>query len=107
MKVLLENFKEKIEEKDAEKALEAIELVINALPEDNDLRGEILAPVIITELHELLIEHLNVLPRSMQLNRRFPNTNLRALMFTKAMRNGILHSIKVANAEAEKAAAVE
>ncbi len=105
MKVLLENFKEKIEEGNGEKALEAIDLVIDALSEDSDLRGEILAPVVITELHELLIEHLNVVPRAMQLNRRFPNVNIRSLMFARAMRNGILHSIKVANAE--KTAAVE
>jgi len=43
----------------------------------------------------------------MQLNRRFPNAGVRALMFTKAMRNGILHSIKVTEAEAEKAALAE
>ena len=98
MKVLLENFKEKIEENDAEKALAAIDLVIAALPDDNDLKGEILAPVIITELHALLIEHLDVVPRAMQLNRKFPNANIRALMFARAMRNGIQHAIKVATA---------
>lgn len=94
MKVLLENFKEKIEEGDAEKALAALDLVIEKLPVDGDLITEILSPAIITELHELLIEHLAVPPRAMQLNRRFPNSKTRAVMFAKAMHNGISHVIK-------------
>ena len=94
MKVLLENLKEKIEEGDADKALVAIDLVIEKLPTDGDLMTEILSPAIITELHELLIEHLEVSPRAMQLNRRFPNSRTRAVMFAKAMRNGISHVIK-------------
>ena len=94
MKVLLENLKEKIEEGDADKALVAIDLVIEKIPTDGDLMTEILSPAIITELHELLIEHLEVAPRAMQLNRRFPNSRTRAVMFAKAMRNGIVHVIK-------------
>jgi len=94
MKVLLENLKEKIEEGNAEKALVAIDLVIEKIPDDGDLMTEILSPAIITELHELLIEHLEVAPRAMQLNRRFPNSKTRAVMFAKAMRNGITHVIK-------------
>jgi hypothetical protein len=94
MKVLLENLKEKIEEGNADKSLIAIDLVIEKLPSDVDLTNEILSPAIITELHELLIEHLEVAPRAMQLNRRFPNSKTRAVMFAKAMRNGIVHVIK-------------
>ena len=94
MKVLLENLKEKIEEGDADKALIAIDLVIEKIPTDGDLMTEILSPAIITEFHELLIEHLEVAPRAMQLNRRFPNSRTRAVMFAKAMRNGIAHVIK-------------
>ena len=92
MKVLIENFIEKIETGDAEKALAALDLIIEKIETgDEDLRNEILNPEIITNLHSLLIEHLNVVPRSMQLNRRFPNANTRAIMFAKAMRNGIVH----------------
>ena len=94
MKVLLENFKEKIETGDSQKALDALDLVIEKLPADGDLITEILTPAIITELHELLIEHLEVKPRAMQLNRRFPNSVTRAVMFAKAMHNGISHTIK-------------
>lgn len=93
MKVLIENFIEKIETEDAEKALEAIDLIIEALGNDKDLIAEIVDPTIITNLHELLIDHLSVVPRAMQLNRRFPNQGMRAVMFSKAMRNGIVHVI--------------
>ena len=91
MKVLTENLIEKVETGDAEKALAAIDLIIERLEAtDEDLRNEILNPEIITNLHELLVEHLEVAPRSMQLNRRFPNANTRAIMFARAMRNGIV-----------------
>lgn len=90
MKVLTENFIEKIETGDTEKALAAIDMIIEKITEDEDLRNEILNPEVITKLHTLLIEHLSVAPRTMQLNRRFPNANTRALMFAKAMRNGIV-----------------
>lgn len=95
MKVLLEYFKEKIEEGDAEKAIAAIDMVHEKLQTDPELVKEVLDPAIITELHALLIEHLDVAPRAMQLNRRFPNTNTRAVMFVKAMRNGLQHTLKV------------
>ena len=104
MKVLTENYIEQIKTGDAEKALKAIDMIIEKLEAaDEELRNEILNPEIITNLHELLIEHIGVAPRAMQLNRRFPNAGVRALMFARAMRNGITHAIKVADAEAEKA----
>lgn len=95
MKVLIENFIEKIETGDAEKAKAALDLIIEKLEDgsDDDLRNEILNPTIITDLHEKLIEHLNVVPRAMQLNRRFPNPDARAIMFARAMRNGIVHTM--------------
>lgn len=95
MKVLIENFIEKIETEDGEKALEAIDLIIEALGNDADLVKEIVDPTIITNLHQLLIDHLDVVPRAMQLNRRFPNAGTRAVMFSRAMRNGIVHTIPV------------
>ena len=102
MKVLIENFIEKIETGDAEKALVAIELMVEAATTDDDLAAEIITPAIITNLHELLIEHLSVVPRAMQLNRRFPNRKIRAVMFSRAMRNGINHVIKRAEANKDK-----
>lgn len=94
MKVLIENFIEKIEEGDSDKSLAAVDLIIEAIATDTDLAVEIVDPTIITNLHELLIEHFDVVPRAMQLNRRFPNTATRAVMFAKAMRNGIVHAAK-------------
>jgi len=94
MKVLIENLIEKLELEDADKSLAAIDLIIEALPTDNDLAAEVTDPTIITKLHELLIEHLEVSPRAMQLTRRFPNQGTRAVMFARAMRNGISHVIK-------------
>lgn len=94
MKVLLEYLNEKIEEGDADKAIAAIDLILEKLPTDADLVKEVIDPTIITNLHAALIEHLDVVPRAMQLNRRFPNANSRALMFVKAMRNGLVHSKK-------------
>ena len=54
-----------------------------------------------------MIEHLDVAPRAMQLNRRFPNSGVRSMMFAKAMRNGVLHSIRLAEAKAEQDAMAE
>ena len=95
MKVLIENFIEKIETGDANKALAAIDMIIVKLESmsDEDLRNEVLNPEILTKMHSALIEHLSVSPRAMQLNRRFPNANTRAVMFAKAMRNGIVRKI--------------
>ena len=94
MKVLIENLIEKIEEEDATKSLAAIDLIIEALPTDNDLAAGVCDPATITKLHEILIERLEVKPRAMQLTRRFPNQGTRAVMFARAMRNGIAHVIK-------------
>lgn len=91
MKVLLEYLTEKIEESDVDKAIAAIDLILEKLPTDSELVKEVIDPTIITNLHEALIEHLDVVPRAMQLNRRFTNATVRAVMFTKAMRNGLVH----------------
>ncbi len=103
MKVLIENFIEKIETGDAEKALEAVDLILEKIGTDQDLITEICDPKIITDLHASLIEHLDVVPRAMQLNRRFPNAKTRALMFTKAMRNGVQHVVNKEAKQAEQA----
>jgi hypothetical protein len=101
MKVLIENFIEKIETEDAQKALDAVDLIIEKLKTDKDLVAEILDPATITNLHEKLIEHIEVAPRAMQLNRRFPNNTMRAIMFSKAMRNGIAHAQRSMNLTGE------
>jgi hypothetical protein len=94
MKVLIENLIEKIELEDAQKSLDAMDLIIEKIPTDDDLAAEITDPATITKLHQLLIDHLGVAPRAMQLTRRFSNTGTRAIMFSRAMRNGIAHVVK-------------
>ena len=93
MKVLIENFIEKIEACDSQKALDAVDLIIEKLETDDDLVVEIIDPTIITNLHTLIIENLDANPRAMKLNRRFPTRRTRAIMFARAMRNGIVRTI--------------
>lgn len=56
---------------------------------DDELIREIVDPAIITELHAMLIEHLEVMPNAMKLKARIPLRNRRAMMFLRAMRNGV------------------
>lgn len=56
---------------------------------DDDLIKEIVEPSVITELHALLIEHLEVNPRAIKLKQRVPLRNRRARLFLQAMRNGV------------------
>ena len=56
---------------------------------DDELIREIVEPSVITELHALLIEHLEVNPRGIKLKQRVPLRNRRARLFLQAMRNGV------------------
>lgn len=46
-------------------------------------------PPIITELHKLIVEHMGVNQKNMQLRRRIDNRKRRAQLFLQAMMNGI------------------
>lgn len=46
-------------------------------------------PVVITELHQLLVQHMDVHPKTMQLRKRVQNTRRRAILFLQAMINGV------------------
>jgi len=56
---------------------------------DADIINSITDPATITELHALLIEHLGVLPNAMKLKARVSLRNRRAMLFLRAMRNGV------------------
>ena len=56
---------------------------------DETLSKEITDPSVITELHAMLIEHLEVNPRAMKLKGRVALRNRRAMLFLKAMRNAV------------------
>jgi hypothetical protein len=46
-------------------------------------------PPVITELHQLLVEHMKVHPKAMMLKRRIENRKKRAYLFMQAMINGV------------------
>lgn len=56
---------------------------------DEELALWIIAPVNITMLHKRLVEELGVNQRAMMLRHRVSNGKKRALMFLKAMTNGV------------------
>lgn len=59
------------------------------LENDMELINTIIEPRVITSLHQRLIERLNIPPRAMMLKKRVPPKKQRALMFIKAMQNGV------------------
>ena len=56
---------------------------------DDDLARSVVDPEIITNLHQMLIEHLGVNPKAMKLKSRVPTRMRRAMLFLRAMRNGV------------------
>lgn len=54
-----------------------------------ELSNTVTTPVVITELHKMLVEHMGVNQRAMQLRNRVPNTTRRAMLFLQAMINGV------------------
>lgn len=69
-----------------------IEALLNLQAEvliTTDVAVELTQPVCITELHEMLVEHLGVNQRLMRLRTRQPNLKRRAHLFAQAMINGV------------------
>lgn len=56
---------------------------------DKDTITAITTPQEITELHSLLIENFKISPRAMMVKGRVTTRTRRALLFCKAMRNGV------------------
>ncbi len=56
---------------------------------NEDIALHITDPATITKLHEMLVEHLGVNPQAMKLKQRVPNRMRRAILFLRAMRNGV------------------
>lgn len=59
------------------------------LGNDLELVNAIVEPRVISTLHQRLNERLGVPPRAMMLKTRVPLRRQRALMFVKAMQNGV------------------
>lgn len=82
--------KEVIQKKSKEQTLLVLDNIETHL--NDEMVVEITTPAVITSLHELLIEHLNVVPHAMKLRKRVPLRRQRALLFVRAMKNGVSKS---------------
>lgn len=90
--------KEVIENGNKEQIMLVLENMENNL--NDDLVLEITRPDVITKLHAMLIEHIEVNPRAMKLKGRVPGRKRRALLFIRAMKNAVSKAKpKVASAE--------
>ena len=88
---LIDELKDEIRNKDADKSLAMLEKVEMGMRTDIDLLNKFLSPATITELQAMLVEHLSVNQRHMQLRRRVPVAKTRAMLFVKAMIVGVKH----------------
>lgn len=80
---------ESIEGGDVELTTEILEDLLQEALSNQYLAKWITEPANITKLHEDLVEHLGVHPRTMQLKDRIPHRQRRAVFFLKAMVNGV------------------
>lgn len=85
----IENLKEAILSKDQAAVLESLAELKVALNGNTALVDQITSPPVITELHNMLVEHLGVHPRAMMLRARVPGRVRRAVLFVQAMENGV------------------
>ncbi len=88
---LIDELKDEIRSGNAETTLAKLEQVEMGIRTNIDLLNKVLAPAILTELHKMLVEHLGVNHRHMQLRRRVPVAKTRAMLFLKAMIVGVNH----------------
>lgn len=89
MSTKIDILKEVVEKGSKEQTIMVLESIENALASDDTLVQEITDPKTITGLHEAMIEHLGVNPRAMKLKARPQTRKRRALMFVRAMKNGV------------------
>ena len=90
---LVETLKSSIESNDKEGVILVLDKLEEQVAQKNnaELVKWVTEPQNITELHRMLIEHMNVIPRAMMLKTRVPNRYRRAFLFIKAMKNGVNH----------------
>lgn len=85
----LESLKNTIKSGSQANTLTELTMLRDTCLDDEDLANAVTVPSEITELHQLLIDHLNVIPRTMQLRNRIPNRKRRAYLFFQSMMNGV------------------
>lgn len=79
-----------LENRDLAEAKASLQLMLDsAQQKDMALIQEVTQPVVITELHTKLIETFGVDRRAMMLKNRVPGRDRRALLFVRAMQNGL------------------
>lgn len=87
MTTKIDMLKEVIEKGSKNQTLMVLDSLIDNM--DEFVAAQITDPTVITELHEMLIEHLGVQPNAMKLKKRVPTRVRRAMLFLRAMRNGV------------------
>lgn len=79
-----------MEENDLQRAKDSLQLMLESIQQkDMSLIQEVTQPVVITELHTKLIETFGVNRRAMMLKNRVPTRDRRAMLFVRAMQNGL------------------
>jgi hypothetical protein len=87
---MFDELKKAIRNGDKEKAHELLGEMEQAIIEGNaEIMTEVTSPSEITELHNLLTEHLGVPPRTMMVKGRVTTRRSRAILFCRAMKSGV------------------
>jgi len=92
MVAIIEKLKTNILDNNAEAVLEDLEQLEAEARSDGTVMKAVLSPPVITELHELLEEHLGVNRRLMQIRRGNHSPKSRAILFIMAMKMGVSKS---------------
>lgn len=88
MVALIDTLKESIDNGDAPATLETLETIDKELPGNQELMAELLRPQTLTGIHQAMVEKLKVNQRHLKI-RRVPLPKTRAMLFVKAMINGV------------------
>ena len=88
MTTKIDILKEVIEKGSKNQTLMVLESLEKNLDDDETVKA-LADPAVISNLHNMLEEHLGVNRRAMQLKARAINRKRRALLFLRAMQNGV------------------
>jgi hypothetical protein len=88
---LVDELRERAGSGDAYGSLETLEKIEIEIRSNPELLKEVLSPPVLTELHNLLVEKLNVNRKHMQIRKRVTQPKTRGMLFVKAMIVGVKH----------------
>ena len=89
MVAIIEKLKADILDNNAEAVLEDLEQLEAESRSNAEVMKAILSPPVITEIHKMLVEHLGVNQRFMQIRRGNHTPKSRAVLFIMAMKVGV------------------